>query len=287
MESALWFLADFGATEARFSRGLRRLWAKTRAPGPHRGCKRLLGGRSGPENGGSARGCAIDRGGCAIDRFWGESENRLAVALRKGAKQPPVSRVSVVMPTARLRLLHAHLAPATATASATAEAAAAAAADTTIDQSESDRIAAEFQRTGVVVLPGFFAPPALAPLNDAIAQLVATTQPWSTDVASRRGPYKDKYKALFDTELVSLPFTANHPDAVAALLADRKLAAVTAAVLGADYTELGPMCFGCVAISVSRCLVRVLSVLSSTRWKESHRLTAWLSFHRRPLLLHV
>jgi hypothetical protein len=207
--------------------------------------------------------------------------------LRKGAKQPPVSRVSVVMPTARLRLLHAHLAPATATASATAEAAAAAAADTTIDQSESDRIAAEFQRTGVVVLPGFFAPPALAPLNDAIAQLVATTQPWSTDVASRRGPYKDKYKALFDTELVSLPFTANHPDAVAALLADRKLAAVTAAVLGADYTELGPMCFGCVAISVSRCLVRVLSVLSSTRWKESHRLTAWLSFHRRPLLLHV
>ena len=80
MESALRFLADFGATEARFSRGLRRLWAKTRAPGPHRGCKRLLGGRSGPENGGSARGCAIDRGGCAIDRFWGESENRLAVA---------------------------------------------------------------------------------------------------------------------------------------------------------------------------------------------------------------
>eukprot|EP01046_Picozoa_sp_COSAG06_P089499 COSAG06_NODE_35874_length_454_cov_1.321127_1_plen_28_part_10 len=28
MESALRFLADFGATEARFSRGLRRLWAK-------------------------------------------------------------------------------------------------------------------------------------------------------------------------------------------------------------------------------------------------------------------
>jgi hypothetical protein len=88
MESALRFLADFGATEARFSRGLRRLWAKTRAPGPHRGCKRLLGGPSGPENGGSARGCAIDRGGCAIDRFWGESENRLAVALSHDGSQP-------------------------------------------------------------------------------------------------------------------------------------------------------------------------------------------------------
>ena len=94
------------------------------------------------------------------------------------------------------------------------------------------------------MLPGFFSAPALAPLNRAIAQLVVKTQPWTADVAAKRGHYKDKYKRLFETELISLPFSADHPDVAAELLADCNLMAVTAAVLGSDYTELGPMCFG-------------------------------------------
>lgn len=96
----------------------------------------------------------------------------------------------------------------------------------------------------MVVLPGFFGAPALAPLKRAIAQLVAKTQPWTADVAARRGQYKDKYKRLFETELISLPFSTDHPDLAAELLADRRLMAVTAAVLGSDYSELGLMCFG-------------------------------------------
>ncbi len=96
----------------------------------------------------------------------------------------------------------------------------------------------------VVVLPGFFDASTLKPLNRAIGQLVAKTQPWSADAAARRGQYKDKYKRLFETELVSLPFSADHSETAAALLVDRRLMAVTAAVLGSDYSELGPMCFG-------------------------------------------
>lgn len=94
------------------------------------------------------------------------------------------------------------------------------------------------------MLPEFFDARTLDPLNSAIAQLVARTQPWSADVAARRGRHKDKYKRLFETELISLPFSDDHQDTAAELLADGRLMAVTTAVLGSDYSERGPMCFG-------------------------------------------
>ena len=133
----------------------------------------------------------------------------------------------------RLRCLRTHLVP-TASSTDGPPLGASALAD----------IAAEFHNTGVVVLEGFFDAATLAPLNQAIGRLVASTQPWSADVAARRGQFKEKYKRLFETELVSLPFSAEHPDTAAELLADHRLRAVTAALLGSDYSEQGPMCFG-------------------------------------------
>ena len=105
-------------------------------------------------------------------------------------------------------------------------------------------LAAEFARSGVVVLPGFFDAATLQPLTAAMARLVAASQPWTAELAASRGAHKDRYKRLFETELMSLPLRTEEPEAAAVLLEEPRLAAVTERVLGAGYSQSGPMCFG-------------------------------------------
>eukprot|EP01051_Picozoa_sp_SAG22_P008032 SAG22_NODE_591_length_8819_cov_3.667737_3_plen_289_part_00 len=108
-------------------------------------------------------------------------------------------------------------------------------------------IAEEFARAGVVVLPNFFSATELAPVRAAFAGLLADT-PIDASTAVSRGAHKGRYKALFETELVSLSaqLAGSQParEAVETLLASQRLHAATATVLGGNgYSRVGLLAF--------------------------------------------